>query len=181
MRTRLYSEKKIHFVPLGKYLSSRWLVLNLVCCVSVFFIAKQLHLYQGDNREVREGGLLRGLYLRCQTSLTQMWVIIGWNWENQGTREHFVYDRTLKHSNLKEDWCVKPWKGLALAFTPYISLFFFFFGSSQGVSLWRSSANDFPKQVKARLPFDDRISWNGISQSLISLSSFQSHHCKTSG
>lgn len=170
-------------MPLGKYLSSRWLMLNLVCCVPVSFIAKQLHLYQRDNREMREGGLLRGLYLQCQTSLTQTWVIICWHWENQGTREHFVCDRTLKHSNLKEDRCVKPWKGLALAFTPYISLFFFFFFflAVHRVSLWRSSANDFPEQVKARFPFDDRISWNGISQSLISLSSFQSHHCKTSG
>ena len=50
----------------------------------------------------------------------------------------------------------------------YALHFFFFFWRSQGVSLWRSSASDFSEQVKARLPFDDRISWKGISQSLIS-------------
>ena len=104
-----------------------------------------------------------------------------WHWETQGTREHFVYDKTLKHSNLKVDQPVcKAMERLGSCFYT-LHFFLFFFWRSQGVSPWRTSASDFSEQVTARLPFDDRISWKGISQSLISLSSFQSHHCQTLG
>lgn len=124
MRTRLYSKKKIHFVPLGTYLSSRWLVLNLVCCVC-FISCQTASSTPGWQSRGERRRFVEGIVLAVSAFPDSDVSDYCWHWETQGTRQHSVHDKTLKHSNLKVDQCVKPWKGLALAFTPFISFFFF--------------------------------------------------------
>ena len=125
MRTRLYSKKKIHFVPLGTYLSSRWMVLNLVCCVC-FISCQTASSTPGWQSRGERRRFVEGIVLAVSAFPDSDVSDYCWHWETQGTRQHSVHDKTLKHSNLKVDQCVKPWKGLALAFTPFISFFFFF-------------------------------------------------------